>query len=107
GKTQAEIDEEESFQLALAISQSEAEEKERQKKQLTQKYAMSSFLSAPTNNDPPNAPEATNEYSELTKYIERGRREQQQENINPTNVSNGHGLELISQLPVNKYFIYF
>ncbi|CAF0835118.1 unnamed protein product [Adineta steineri] len=105
GKTQAEIDEEESFQLALAISQSEAEEKERQKKQLTQKYAMSSFLSAPTNNDPPNAPEANNEYSELTKYIERGRREQQQENINPTNVSNGHGLELISQLPneLNKF----
>jgi hypothetical protein len=37
----------------LAISQSEAEEKERQKKMLTQKYAMSSFLSAPTNNTPP------------------------------------------------------
>jgi hypothetical protein len=37
----------------LAISQSEAEEKERQKKMLTQKYAMSSFLSAPTNNNPP------------------------------------------------------
>lgn len=47
-KSQAEIDEEESLQLALAISQSEAEEKERQKKLLTQKYAMSSFISQPT-----------------------------------------------------------
>ncbi|CAF4562896.1 unnamed protein product, partial [Rotaria sp. Silwood2] len=53
GKSQAELDEEESFQLALAMSQSEAEEKERQKKMLTQKYAMSSFLSAPTNNNLP------------------------------------------------------
>jgi hypothetical protein len=36
------------------MSQSEAEEKERQKKMLTQKYAMSSFLSAPANtNNPP------------------------------------------------------
>ncbi len=35
------------------MSQSEAEEKERQKKMLTQKYAMSSFLSAPTNNNAP------------------------------------------------------
>ena len=33
------------------MSQSEAEEKERQKKMLTQKYAMSSFLSAPVNNN--------------------------------------------------------
>jgi hypothetical protein len=33
------------------MSQSEAEEKERQKKLLTQKYAMSSFLSAPVNNN--------------------------------------------------------
>jgi hypothetical protein len=47
------LDEEESFQLALAMSQSEAEEKERQKKMLTQKYAMSSFLSAPANDPPP------------------------------------------------------
>jgi len=34
------------------MSQSEAEEKERQKKMLTQKYAMSSFLSTPANNPP-------------------------------------------------------
>lgn len=96
-KTQTEIDDEESFQLALAISQSEAEEKERQKKILTQKYAMSSFLSAP--NDSPAAPTVTtgtnknfhdgsSDYAELTKYIERGRQEQ-------TNVSNGHTHEPI------------
>ena len=34
------------------MSQSEADEKERQKKMLTQQYAMSSFLSIPTNNNP-------------------------------------------------------
>ncbi|UJR37700.1 hypothetical protein I4U23_030395 [Adineta vaga] len=108
-KSQAEIDEEESFQLALAMSQSEAEEKERQKKMLTQKYAMSSFLSAPVNNNTSSAPETSNEYSELTKYIERGRREQQQEQPIPTNVSNGHGhvhgIELTASLPdeLNKF----
>ncbi|CAF2561729.1 unnamed protein product [Rotaria sp. Silwood2] len=73
-KTQAEIDEEESFQLALAISQSEAEEKERQKKVLTQKYAMSTSVSIPTN-----ISENDNQYTELNKYIEQG--QQQQQNI--------------------------
>lgn len=101
-KSQAEIDEEESFQLALAISQSEAEEKERQKKILTQKYAMSSFLSAPSDSQPaPQPPPSTSttvksdgnsEYAELTKYIERGRQEQ-------TNVSNGHNHESIVVVP--------
>ena len=120
-KTQAELDEEESLQLALAMSQSEAEDKERQKKMLTQKYAMSSFLSAPADNNPPviishfisfstiyidqNVPENNNEYAELTKYIEKGHQQQQQhEKFNPTNVSNGHGTGSISQLPVNKDF---
>ncbi|CAF1370632.1 unnamed protein product [Rotaria magnacalcarata] len=105
-KTQAEIDEEESFQLALAISQSEAEEKERQKKMLTQKYAMSSFLSAPNtnNNNPPSVTEINNnhhEYAELTKYIEKGRQEQQQrETFSSSNFSNGHELENnTTQLP--------
>ncbi|CAF1305732.1 unnamed protein product [Rotaria sordida] len=78
-KTQAEIDEEESFQLALAISQSEADEKERQKKVLTQKYAMSTLVSAPKN-----ISENDNQYTELNKYIERG-----QQNIQ----------EIISQIP--------
>ncbi|CAF0860899.1 unnamed protein product [Rotaria sp. Silwood1] len=82
-KTQAEIDEEESFQLALAISQSEANEKERQKKALTQKYAMSTFVSAPTN-----ISENNNQCTELNKYIERGQQEQQ----------NRHK-ELIPQMP--------
>ncbi|CAF4266902.1 unnamed protein product [Rotaria sp. Silwood2] len=99
GKSQAELDEEESFQLALAMSQSEAEEKERQKKMLTQKYAMSSFLSAPTNNNLPNVSENNNEYAELTKYIEKGRQEQQRENLNTTNLSNGHEIEIKTQLP--------
>ncbi|CAF0788042.1 unnamed protein product [Adineta ricciae] len=110
-KSQAEIDEEESFQLALAISQSEADEKERQKKMLTQKYAMSSFLTAPTNNSnnnysTPSVSETNNEYSELTKYIERGRREQQQqEQPNDLNVSNGHTVEALAPLPdeLNKF----
>ncbi|CAF4577976.1 unnamed protein product [Rotaria sp. Silwood1] len=98
-KSQAELEEEESFQLALAISQSEAEEKERQKKMLTQKYAMSSFLSAPTNNNISNVSENHNEYSELTKYIEKGRQEQQREKFNTTNISNGHDIEIKTQLP--------
>ncbi|CAF1607571.1 unnamed protein product [Rotaria sordida] len=100
GKSQAELDEEESFQLALAMSQSEADEKERQKKMLTQKYAMSSFLSAPINNNNiPNVAEDNNEYSELTKYIERGRQEQQREKLTTTNISNGHEVEIQTQLP--------
>lgn len=106
------MDEEESFQLALAMSQSEAEEKERQKKMLTQKYAMSSFLSAPTSDPLPvrsmtessliclllqSVPENHHDYSELSKYIERGR----QEKVNPPNISNGHSVEITSTLPVN------
>lgn len=105
-KSQADIDEEESFQLALAISQSEAEEKERQKKILTQKYAMSSFLSA--SNDSPAAPVVTtgttvrsdgnSDYAELSKYIERGRQEQ-------TNVSNGHTHEPIVSNNESQQFV--
>jgi growth factor-regulated tyrosine kinase substrate len=89
------------------MSQSEADEKERQKKMLTQKYAMSSFLSAPANDPPLSVPESNHEYSELSKYIERGRQEQQkqQEKTNPSNVSNGYSAELTSTLPdeLNKF----
>ncbi|CAF4293265.1 unnamed protein product, partial [Rotaria sordida] len=67
---------------------------------LTQKYAMSSFLSAPINNNNiPNVAEDNNEYSELTKYIERGRQEQQREKLTTTNISNGHEVEIQTQLP--------
>jgi hypothetical protein len=51
------------------MSQSEAEEKERQKKMLTQKYAMSSFLSAPTNNNAPVNTEGTDKILHL-KFFE-------------------------------------
>ncbi|CAF0976930.1 unnamed protein product [Adineta steineri] len=47
-KHQAEIDEEDAFQLALSLSRNEAEEKERQKKLLTQQYANSIIQYPPT-----------------------------------------------------------
>ena len=53
-KSQAELDEEDAFQLALSLSQSEADEKERQKKRLAQQYAMStiSYPPVPTGSAP-------------------------------------------------------
>ncbi|CAF4448501.1 unnamed protein product, partial [Adineta steineri] len=47
-KHQAELDEEDAFQLALSLSRNEAEEKERRKKLLTQQYANSIIQYPPT-----------------------------------------------------------
>lgn len=51
-----------------------------------------------------NGPENNNEYAELTKYIEKGRQEQQQrENLPLTNGQNGFNAnpEIKTELPVN------